>query len=223
MIFTTVCSDNYSQYLIKLIKSILLYNPGFNYEFIVFHDGRLTIEGRNRLLQEYPFIFIDFDFAEYESAYKPSIKYASMESFRLNVGGPVIFLDSDLLCLGSIGPIIKHAETAERIGMAREMRRNTEIYNSGLIIIPDSFISEEKFKEMLDFDLSKIDCQLNDQKLYNHYFNDIERLPNEWNCMVSETSYVKKENIIFLHYIYKPDTEASINLDGWAVESWHKI
>ena len=95
--FATVCTDNYIQYLIKLIRSVLRHNKWFDYEIVCFHDQRLSEESKDRILKEYENVrFVFVDFSKYETNYKASIKYFSIEAFGLE--GNVIFMDADLLC-----------------------------------------------------------------------------------------------------------------------------
>jgi len=220
MKIATVCSDNYVHYLEKLIRSILKHNEWFDLEFVVIHDQRLSEESKKRLLASYPFKFHEFNFGEYEKNYKASIKFASMEAFKLE--GNVIFLDADLICLGDIEPILIYADMSVSLSMSKEKRRVSERYNSGLVIIPSNMTGGVLFDRLMGYDISNINCQLNDQKLYNHYFTDICEIPGEWNCMVSEVDFFERKDIIFLHYIYKPDTnhDARSRLEEWQIKEW---
>lgn len=220
MTFATVCTDNYIQYLIKLIRSILRHNKWFDYEIVCFHDQRLSEESKERISKEYENIrFVFVDFSKYESNYKSSIKYFSIEAFGLE--GDVIFMDADLLCCGDISPLVNMVQKMDRIGMTKEARRNTEQFNAGLILIPSKFGNQEVYNNLLAFNDREINCQLNDQKLYNHFFNDIEEIDSSYNSMVTEVDDIK--GVIFLHYIHKPDHQVGIlHLKDWQVNEWNK-
>ena len=198
MKFATVCTINYKIHLIKLIKSILKHNKGFDQDFIVFTDN-LTLEDKIELKEIYDkFDFYEIDVELYHKYGKNNKKFYSFESFNLN-DNKVIFMDTDLLCMGNIDELL---DINCDIGMVKENRRpNT--YNGGFIIIGEKYLNKETYLKLLKIDYSNVNKFGKDQKSYNLFFDNITRLPNRYNVLISEAEFCK--NPIFYHYIYKPN------------------
>lgn len=105
VLFTTVCNDRYTNALVLLLWSIKRHNPTFNFPLKVYHKGDLTAPFQARILQLYAnTVFEDVSKAEYQSKIP---HYLALESFRELEPDLVVFVDSDIICLGDISALAK--------------------------------------------------------------------------------------------------------------------
>ena len=103
ILYTTVCNDRYSNALALLLWSIKRHNPGFAHPLKVYHKGDLTAENQARLRDLYPAIFYENVAAENYQGKIPH--YLALECFREVEPDNVVFIDSDILCLGDISAL----------------------------------------------------------------------------------------------------------------------
>jgi len=219
---STTCSDGYVVLLDHLIKSVLKHNPKFNKDFLIFCDGRLRKENRDYLKKLYKkFKFVDCEWETYEKNYKGSIKYYSIESFALPNYDRVIYWGSDMLCMKSLDELFEVAETIGGIAMPKE--RRSGMYNNGSMIIGKEYLNVATYGNLLGFDIGKFPGHLQDQKLYNFFFKDVQEIDLKFNTLVSETDFISKNEIVLLHYIYKPTQEyAREFIPDWAIKEWEQ-
>jgi len=222
--FSTVCSSGYVDFFSNFLKSILKHNPEFSYDFYVFCDGRLEPDERTKLKSIYSgLIFKDVDNLLYEQHYKCSLKFYSFESFTLSDYDKVIYVDCDFICMQSIDELIETANGVEDIGMVIERRRGDCLpFNGGLIIIDKKYLNEGTRFELLNSDYNTLHGHLQDQKTYNYFFKDkIRPLHIKFNTLISEVDFVKRDEIVLLHYIFKPNTEAGRSRTAdWQLEAY---
>ncbi len=103
ILFTTVCNDRYTNALALLLWSIKLHNPGFHHPLKVYHKGDFTEPCQQRILGIYPnTVFEDVSKTEYQSKIP---HYLALESFREMEPDQVVFIDSDIICLGDISAL----------------------------------------------------------------------------------------------------------------------
>ena len=103
VLFTTVCNDRYTNALVLLLWSIKHHNPTFNFPLKVYHKGDLSAPYQEKILRVYPQAFFD-DVSKEE--YQSKIPhYLALESFREVEPDLVVFIDSDIICLGDISPL----------------------------------------------------------------------------------------------------------------------
>lgn len=206
--FATVVSNGYAMVFEHLLKSILRYNPKFNYDFYVFYTmtSYRTLAPRNieYFKKLYPNIIPkSVDCEKYDKQHKTQPKFYSFESFRLNQYDKVIYLDSDLLCRMSLDEFIKDLEKVTRIGMVKEIHRSCS--NAGLIIIDKSFLTDEIYNDLLNFEYRLYKDEFgNDQAVYNVYFrNKIFEINRKYNTFADEGV---GGSTVFSHYIHKPNS-----------------
>jgi lipopolysaccharide biosynthesis glycosyltransferase len=85
--------------------SVKLHNPGFNFPLKVYHKGDLSERCQQRIRQIYPPAFFeDVSKQEYQSKIP---HYLALESFREFEPDLVVFIDSDIICLGDISALAK--------------------------------------------------------------------------------------------------------------------
>ena len=100
VLFTTVCNDDFANALTLLLWSILHHNPSFDHPFKVYHKGDLSEESQERLGFVYPNITFE---AVSDNSYASKIPhYLALETFREEEPDSVVFIDSDIICLGDI-------------------------------------------------------------------------------------------------------------------------
>ena len=222
---STTCSDGYSIFLDHHIKSILKHNPDFNKPYYVFCDARLCETNRKHFLKLYPgFIFKDIKFEEYEKNYKESIKYYSMEAFQLSEYDRVVYWGTDMLCLKSLNPLWELCEQPIKIAMTKERRRGAFLpYNNGGMIIGSELLNESTYNNLMGYDIDSKDGKLKDQKLYNYFFmGQITEIPLKFNTLVSEVDFISWDEIIMLHYIFKPYMDGINRLTDKQIKVWRE-
>jgi lipopolysaccharide biosynthesis glycosyltransferase len=105
VLFTTVCNDRYTNALALLLWSIKHHNPGFNFPLKVYHKGDLSEPRQQRIRQIYPPAFFE-DVSKQE--YQAKIPhYLALETFREFAPDLVVFIDSDIICLGDISALAR--------------------------------------------------------------------------------------------------------------------
>ena len=209
---STTCSDGYVIFLAHFIRSILKHNPKFNYDFVVFCDPRLSQVNRDKLKNLYcNFIFHDVDYNLYQDKRKSHMKYYSIEMFNLDYDR-VIYWGSDMLCVNSLHDLFHVAKDIEGVAMPKEKNREDGNYNfnNGSMIIGEQYTNNDTYTKLLDYDNLKPPYNLTDQKLYNNFFKDITEIDQKYNTLVSEVQHIVWDEIVILHYIYKPIVPASI-------------
>jgi lipopolysaccharide biosynthesis glycosyltransferase len=103
ILYTTVCNDRYTNALALLLWSIKLHNPGFNFPLKVYHKGDLSAPCQERIRGLYPPAFFeDVSKAEYQAKIP---HYLALETFREFEPDLVVFIDSDIICLGDISAL----------------------------------------------------------------------------------------------------------------------
>jgi lipopolysaccharide biosynthesis glycosyltransferase len=181
----------------------------------------LSKESRNKILSIYDKVkFKDVDGDLYVKNKKENIKYYSIECFNLKGYDKVIFQGADMLCLNSIDDLVNYECD---LGMIREKRRPTS-FNNGNMIVGKKYINNKVYNELLKADYSEYKNFGVDQKLYNLYFKDkITETPQKFNTLVSEVDFLEFEEIIFLHYIFKPIyKEGQERLTQKLIDIWTK-
>lgn len=103
VLYTTVCNDRYANALALLLWSIKRHNPGFAHPMKVYHRGDLSAENQERLRRLYPPLFFENVVAENYQGKIPH--YLALECFRETEPDNVVFIDSDILCLGDISAL----------------------------------------------------------------------------------------------------------------------
>ena len=181
---------------------------------IIFNDG-LCDDTKKRLLKLKQNIeFRTVNKTIYEATKdKHNARYYSFESFLLTEYDRVVFLDSDLFIVKDINGLF---EIENNISMGKEDRR--DCYNAGVIVLDKSMINYDVYKALLAHEAPE-HIFGNDQKIYNSYFKNINKLEKKYNTLVTEVDNI--ENICILHYIHKPYIlEGRNNLDKHICDLW---
>jgi len=212
--FCTVCTENV-YYNLRVFLHSLVRNGGVkDIPFIIF-----TTYMRQEIREEIKTIYGDnvefriIDFDKYDKVGKYQPQYFSFEAFTLSEYDKVVFFDCDLLCLKNISGIF---DTAERIGMAHELRR--DCFNAGVIVLGKEMLNQNEYYKLIgcsapDYIFGR------DQKVYNYLYGGIiEMIPRKLNTLVSEIDDV---DCNILHYIHKPlsgnskERMSALQYDTW--------
>ena len=180
----TVVNDDFVDYFIVLIHSILHFNPGFNFPLKVFYSPEvspLSDQSKARMSRYYPSIeFIEVDNSAYEhfKSDTPDRLYAALltiASFSIRDFDRVVFLDSDMICQGDISELFtldtdfaacssgRDLETKER--RANTFRRRM-VFNTGVLVIGKRYLNDRVCKAIFQ----KRSGGAADQDVLNRYF-----------------------------------------------------
>lgn len=96
----TVCNDKFCNALTLLLWSITHHNPRFDHPVKVYHRGDLSESGQERLTSVYP--NVTFENVKAEGYGQKIPHYLALEVFREFDPDRVVFIDSDVLCVGGI-------------------------------------------------------------------------------------------------------------------------
>jgi lipopolysaccharide biosynthesis glycosyltransferase len=222
--FATVCTDGYEKYLAAFLRSLKAKNKGINVPFyVITTEDKLCKLSRTMLSKIYPnIIFNHVDEDKYFFNNKANVRYYSIDLFKIKGYEKVIYFGCDVICMDSISELF--SIQVDNIAMTREQRRQ-ETFNNNCMIVNGSLCNDETYYALLTADYSENDRVYGtDQKVYTLYFDGkIRELPQKWNTLVSESELIEKEEIKFLHYIYKPDRDDStLNLHQWQIDEYNK-
>jgi lipopolysaccharide biosynthesis glycosyltransferase len=224
MAFATVCTDGYVKYLKAFLRSIQAYNPLFNIPFYVISStDKLSQDSMNELRKEYNnIVFKGINEANYEKHGKANCRYWSIEAFTIGGYDKVIYFGCDVICMGDIREL--YDMDVETVAMTREQRRQAT-FNNNCMIINGKLCEDDTYIDLLRADYSDDTTVYGtDQKVYTLYFKDkIQELEQKWNVLVSESDLILKEDIKFLHYIYKPDhPQGKPQLHQWQIDKYEE-
>lgn len=238
--FATSIDDNFTKGLATLLVSIQKHNPNFNFDFIVFNQG-LSNESKKSLQDVYPRIkFKNIDEKKYQTvkckennrlsetktgrhinnhSRLSKAAYFAIETFSLYEYDTAIYLDSDMVCRGSIDGILKEKagfasclNLGIKIEPQKQIKSNNFIFNTGLFIINKSYLNEKTYNEILDLANSDFKCidpyleKFCDQRVLNHYFKDkkVKVLSSSFNCLKRlyfSYPFFDINKVTFLHYV----------------------
>ena len=202
-----VCDDNYVPGLIILIESIKKHNPWFNLPFIVFGDNDKHIGPKNQelLLKIYP--YFEFEnlgdqYAQVKEANEGNMRYnrfsqtfLGLNAFNLTKYQKVLYLDTDILCLGDFTPLLSDTVEADFLGIGDSQQptearayfqkindtkvplsinSTAKVYdiNTGVYVINSGLISQEVFKQLFTLATEGVIGEKNlggDQDVINHF------------------------------------------------------
>lgn len=224
--FSTTCTSGYVQYMRVLIKSVLFNNPDFDYDYLIWTDGSISLADMNYFKSLYDKIhFIKIDKGKY-AGYKKGVKCFSMECFFPRGYDKIIYNGADMLCKKSVKEIVDF-DTDGKLGLQIENRRYGS-YNNGCMIVPKELMTVDNYNGLMNNNYENSPIFGTDQKIIQLFFKkDIIKTPLEFNTLISELEFSKWDDIIFLHYIYKPNRDDFLSrssqklLDLW--QSYEKM
>ena len=222
----TVTDSKYLQGTIVLLYSFLKNNPEYNGDIIVI-ESDLTYDEKSKLMR-FPKLHIEQPsemllkqisiLANYWEVAKVKQKqFFSLEAFRFSSYSKLLFLDSDMLCIGNVMdlfrmnhefPLVAVSDILEHKNQLRDKltflpcsknqqmkdRSYFKSFNSGFILIDRSKLQDscylELVKHMNPIIFSKNKTRLSDQFLLNHYFhNNVNFVSSGYNYLLNINSH----------------------------------
>lgn len=235
----TVSSDEFVEGTIVLFKSILLNNRSFKGDFLVI-DAGISHENKEVISDLFPCKFIEPSSLLKDKIgslinscpkySKTSKRFYSLEIFNLTNYSKVLYLDSDILCVGNIKELFDVNEAISAVADFRYYRgfireRNSlkpvfpnkysklfpeafipKLFNTGMILI-NSKLLNKSYLDLVDnltFDnFEKIKTGHTDTVVLNKLFlKDLNWLPLKWNAF-TELDISELKEIKFIHYLRK--------------------
>lgn len=100
ILFATVCNDDFTNALALLLWSTCHHNPSFDYPVKVYHRGDLSEANQDKL--RFVYKKLTFDNVNRSEYAKKIPHYLALEVFREYDPDRVVFIDSDIVCVGDI-------------------------------------------------------------------------------------------------------------------------
>ncbi len=203
ILITTVCNDKYIDGLLTLILSIIKNNDNFNYKLKIYYQDDFSEENQQKVLKLYKnVIFENVQEEFYKDVYKWFMCLCAFKEYEYK---RVVFIDSDMICLGDIDEII-HSKI-NKIAICPDLNFNIlnnlnfnfpKIFdfNTGFMIIDKYYLQPKFYKQLLSYSKTQPDAHLGDQTILNRLLwgKIITYLPTKYNC---------KRNIFYnLNYKY---------------------
>lgn len=221
-------NDSFAEYFLVLLYSIRKYNPDLRVEILVLHSpilSQLSEDNKRRILRIDPTVqFRSVNEQPYERFFSvtPERLHAALlklEVFTLNEYDRVIFLDSDMLCLGDLSPLLylDVAFAAVPAGKDRAMKERVADtfqrrvgFNSGVMIIGKDHLDGRTYRKLINSRLAP--CPTADQDILMRFFRfrKIFCLDHRYNYHAQFFWSGDEKDVRILHYagekpLEKPD------------------
>ncbi len=179
----TVLDDAFAEYFRVLLFSIKEHQPRFDVDVVVLHSGSgLSERNRSLVSRLHPVRFVLVDERPYERFFRvtpPRLHPAllKLEVFNLGQYASVLFLDSDMLCLGDIGPLlaldVPFAACPAGEDAARKERLKNSFhrgvgFNTGVMVIGKRYLDGRAYRRLLHGRLRP--SPTGDQDILNRFF-----------------------------------------------------
>lgn len=230
-VICTCLNDSFVDYYIVLFKSIKEHNSWFNFKWIIYYNHKyspLSIKSQSILVsinKNIEFKIIDEKpygnlFERVPLNLRPSL--FKLEIFRLgNLFKKIIYLDADMLCLGSIKELFENdnylagclaGKNYNHKILNHSKFKRKAILNAGVLVLNNKSSNENIFNKLLktkgyfknaDQDIINIHFNFIFKYIFNHKFN--------YHAFFFQ-NYIKNDDIRFLHYA-GPKPRENIDLD----------
>jgi len=215
----TLLNDNFLTGYIGFMKSLMFFNPKFDYPFYILDDN-LSKNTKLLILKYYKNItFINIDKEDYANinlgATRERLRstYYKLDTFKLHKYGirHVVFIDMDILVQGDISPLfdiklLKDKMFGACLGYRAGKDTLGPIVNSGVFAVDFTKLPGNAFNNLLK--LAMCGRSMPDQDVINYYFvnrNKCTFFPKEYNVekrMMKSKSYPKiVANAKLLHFV----------------------
>lgn len=225
ILWCTVCNDKYYKGLLVLLYSIQKHNTKFNFNFKVYYNNDLSPKNMENLKKVYSNIIF-----ENNSIFNDKSKlYMCLLPFKEYNYDKVIFIDSDILCLGDIMELSYYNYKYLTVCVDTDNRLLFNNYitipkilniNTGVFILPKNLRNKKIFDELINYSNKYPNEKLGDQDIINKYFYKkyVTYLPSKFNCKTNNFRYIKYNSdydIRLLHYtgIDKPFLKTNYNFE----------
>lgn len=203
--FAMVVTSNFLSLAQVALRSLRI-NSELDIPFHVFctdQDDRLSIDGEIDALRV---LYNDLtihkvDALKYQRNNKGLPYYWCHEIFNLQGYDRVIFVDADMICLGSLADLPDEVD----IGMVFEVPRKQ--FNTGFISVGKKYLNPETYEAIFKHQ-KRPETFGRDQAVYNEYFDksEVTELPVKYNTLTNSEG----NDIRMLHYIYKPGLSVTL-------------
>lgn len=215
----TVLNDAFVEYFIVLLHSIRKHNPWFAQEIVIMHGTTMSLlsdANKNLIRRTYPHVtFLAVDEAPYEHFHVDTPKshwpaLLKLAAFRIKNYDRVVFIDSDILCLGDIKllftldvpfaacPAGKNSERKRSV--AHTSRRRVGI-NSGVMVIGKEYLNEATHGALMKYKSGP--CADQDVLLGFLRWKRVYCLPHEYNFHAEffwQDDHRTADDVRLLHY-----------------------
>ena len=224
----TITCDDFCVGTEVLLYSFLKYNPWFDGDINIVID-QLSAQSRQRLAAIYPINFIKADprltskievlKTHFEHLRDIHLRFYSLEAFNMTNYEKVVYLDSDMYCVGDIkelflndskllacldgfsyeeyaAPIVEKAGLILNTSSKRYGKHFKNSFNAGVLAIAPPILSQNNFKElmaMLDLEAWKGlgKSIFTDQMIINRFFeNQFSIISSKYNYMIFLGDYL---------------------------------
>jgi lipopolysaccharide biosynthesis glycosyltransferase len=180
----TVLNDRFAEYFGVLLRSVLLHNPWFHFPITIFYSktiSPLQETSQHLMSRIYSNIrYVEVDEQRYKHFHTQTPSHLlpalfSLECFNLTHYMHIVFLDSDMLCLGDISELFTTLvdfgacpggrNLSLKEGVAGSFRRRVAV-NSGMMVIGSRYLNERTYRALFR-------CQSGpfaDQSIFNQFF-----------------------------------------------------
>jgi lipopolysaccharide biosynthesis glycosyltransferase len=240
-IIASVFNDEFVDHYIVLYKSIIEYNPWFNYNWIVYHHkeySTLSPSSMERLIAANPKIqFKEIDVRPYKKVFSripayfiPSV--LKLEIFKLSMFRKIVFFDADMLCMGSIKELF---DTDIALGgclsgkdydlkeISHSVFAQRAVINGGLLILNNKVATKLNFMRLLRV---KGFFQTADQGIINTYFRFMPKYLFHHKYNYHADFYADKiaeDDVRILHYAGpKPHANPELIQSRYWIEKYNK-
>jgi lipopolysaccharide biosynthesis glycosyltransferase len=240
LLIITVSSDSFIEGTKVLFKSIVKNNNWFEGAFCVI-DAGLSADSKKQLTEVVdcgfitPSVHLDERIKNFTSLYpgyeRSKNRFYSLESFNLPEYDKVLYLDSDILCVGNIEELfsieeaisavpdpryflgyIRHKLSLKPVFPNKFSKQLPEqfidrLFNTGMILIGKELLSSIVFDKLVSEikgdNYKDIKTGHTDTVILNNeYLSDINWLPLKWNAY-TDVDIDDLEDIKFIHYLHK--------------------
>ena len=191
ILVTTVCNDKYIDGLLVLLLSIVKNNKNFNYHLKIYYQEDFSEENKEKVRKIYSNVeFEDVKEDFYRNVYKWFMCLCAFKEYKYK---RVVFIDSDMICLGDLSEIIN--AKIYGIGICPDINFNIfnnfwltlpkfYDFNTGLMVIDKEYLNPQFYSKLLEYSKKQPDAHLGDQTILNRILlgSWITYLPSKYNC-----------------------------------------
>ena len=236
----TATSESYLKGTKVLLYSFLKHHPTFQGDFVVIND-ELPASDKRALLNLYPIRFLQVtddlkerckELADEDKKFENSYRrFWSVDSFRLTEYSSVLFLDSDMLCRGSLEQLFNaphvfsaspDISTHQGLGRDRSTFEKrpietgsihvlSKVFNAGMFCFKPKLLPTKTYEDLLKLlnpdTFASVQSGHTDQYLLNRYLEErVHWLNARFNYLLrhGQLMNVEKKEALLWHYLRNP-------------------
>lgn len=210
-VICTVANEQYKPGAVALMRSIKKNNPSLKFKSILMSYDMKECEGYETTIK---YEMEDFAYLR-KLPTKPRLRYA-WDKFHiwtyLQTYDRVIFLDSDMICIGDISDLLSDKyDDYDFVGVSNGPEKD---FNTGLMLLNKSILNDAVWDKLWELAINyrKYDININngDETIINYLIRDemcrVGRLPiNKWMLSDDPRKEFNLDEGKFIHYVvHKP-------------------